>query len=116
MSGQDQAPWEIYSKTMFNYYGFPLWHADPRPFDVEHNQREIELGSVGYVDQGKFRHLFNARKPKDHPCNDGRVPATFEVFNPEHLAIAGPKVYLRPSCHTSNSVQQVVMSVEGVTR
>ena len=101
---------------MFNYYGFPLWHADPRPFDVEHNQREIELGSVGYVDQGKFRHLFNARKPKDHPCDDGRVTATFEVFNPEHLAIACPKVYLRPSCHTSNSVQQVVMSVEGVTR
>ena len=96
---------------MFSSHGFPLWHADPRPFDINHaGSREIQLGSIGYVDEGKFRHLFNSMKPKHHPFNDGRVPATFEPFNPD-TTVNPPLPTIRQPYLTSSSVE--LESLEG---
>ena len=57
------APWDLYAKAMFRSYRFPLWHADPE-LDSQYGPWEIELGSasVGYIDKGKFHHIFNAMK------------------------------------------------------
>ncbi|KAI1781682.1 hypothetical protein LXA43DRAFT_1105507 [Ganoderma leucocontextum] len=94
MSTQGQAPWELYAKTMFNHFGFPLWHSDPE-VDQKYGPREVELGSVSFLDRGKFRHLFNARKEAGDPFNAGRVPDTFEPFNPPNLTITAPQPILR---------------------
>ena len=75
----------------------------------------MELGSVGYLDRGKFRHLFKARKAKDDPFNAGRVPATFEVFNPKNMRIVAPQPILRQPYVASGSVRQIVVSLEGNT-
>ena len=112
MSDPRTAPWELYSKTMFNHYGFPLWHAEPEVDEV-FGRREVELGSVGYLDRGKFRHLFNARKAKGDSFNIGRVPESFEVFNPKNMNVTAPEEILRQPYVASGSVRQVVVSVEG---
>ncbi|KAI1791419.1 hypothetical protein LXA43DRAFT_428582 [Ganoderma leucocontextum] len=108
----NKAPWELYAKAMFNLSGFPLWHADPE-IDENFGRREVELGSVGFLDRGKFRHLFNARKGEDDPFNAGRVPSTFEQFNPPNLSITAPKPILRQSYITSGSVRELTVSLEG---
>ncbi|PIL25624.1 hypothetical protein GSI_11373 [Ganoderma sinense ZZ0214-1] len=111
MSDPRTAPWELYSKTMFSHFGFPLWHADPE-VDEKFGRREVELGSVGYLDRGKFRHLFNARKDKDDAFNLGRVPETFEPFNPKNMIVTAPEEILRQPYVASGSVKQVVVNLE----
>ncbi|KAI1791433.1 hypothetical protein LXA43DRAFT_861606, partial [Ganoderma leucocontextum] len=90
--------------------GYPLWHADPE-VDESFGRREVELGSVGYLDRGKFRHFFNARKAANDPFNDGRVPATFELFNPKNMTVTAPEELLRQPYVASGSVRQVVVPV-----
>ena len=112
-STQGKAPWELYAKTMFNHFGFPLWHADPE-VDNTFGPREVDLGSVGFLDRGEFRHLFNARKAGDDPFNQNRVPPeTFEEFNPPNLTITAPKPILRQSYVASGSVGEIAVSLEG---
>ncbi|KAI1791421.1 WD40 repeat-like protein [Ganoderma leucocontextum] len=108
----NKEPWELYAETMFNHFGYPLWHADPE-VDESFGRREVELGSVGYLDRGKFRHLFNARKAANDPFNDGRVPATFEVFNTKNTNVTEPEAILRQPYVASGSVRQVVVAMEG---
>ena len=99
------SPWQIYAKALFQHYGYPLWHAEPE-VDKQYGLREIELGSVGWVDEGKFRHLFNARKAKDDPFNEGKVPESFERFDPKNMQETAPEpVIVQPyvaSRHISN--------------
>ncbi|KAI0753977.1 WD40-repeat-containing domain protein [Daedaleopsis nitida] len=57
--------WNIYGKHMSSIgHGYALW--DPQP---EQHLPEIELGAVGWLDKGKFRHLFNTTKTEDDPIN-----------------------------------------------
>ena len=108
-------PWELYSKAMFNHYGFPVWDADPEVDEV-FGQREVVPGSVGYLDQGKFRHLFNARKAKDDPFNVGRAPPTFEMFDPANMMITDPQPTLRQPYVASSSIRQVSVSMKDASR
>lgn len=112
ISTQDTAPWNLYAKTMFNHFGYPLWHADPE-VDEEYGPREVELGSVGILEHGRFRHFFNARKAQDDPFNAGRVPPTFEQFGPTNLSIKAPKPILRQTYVASGSVGEVAVLLEG---
>ena len=108
------APWDLYAKTMLGPYGFPLWHADPE-LDGQYGPREIELGSVGYIDKGKFRHLFNAMKDADDPFNVGRVPNSFEPFKPRLLDITAPEPMLRQAYLASRSIRHIDVEVGGNT-
>ncbi|KAM5536981.1 hypothetical protein V8D89_009310 [Ganoderma adspersum] len=112
MSIPRRAPWELYSKTMFNHFGFPLWHADPE-MDAQFGPREVELGSFGYLDRGRFRTIFNAGRTHDDPFNTGRVPPTFEVFNPTNMKVTAQEPMLRQPYVASGSVGDVVVSPEG---
>ena len=112
MSNQGKPPWELYAKTMFNHFGFPLWHADPE-VDETYGPREVELGSVGVFDRGEFRHFFNARKEAGDPFNVGRVPDNFELFSPPNLIITAPKPILRQPYVASGSVGELNVSFEG---
>lgn len=109
---QGKAPWELYAKTMFNHFGLPLWHADPE-VDGTYGAREVDLGSVGFLDRGEFRHLFNAMKDKDDPFNRKRVPDTFDMFDPPNLTITAPKPNLRQPYVASGSVGELRVALEG---
>ena len=45
-------------------YGYALW--DPNPGNL---YPAVEVGDVGYIREGKFRRLFNALLPEDHPSH-----------------------------------------------
>lgn len=55
-------------------YGLPLWYPEPSKFG------EVEIGDVGFVDDGSFIRLFNALHPADHPMNARGVPEQFSIL------------------------------------
>ncbi|EIW56314.1 uncharacterized protein TRAVEDRAFT_128116 [Trametes versicolor FP-101664 SS1] len=66
-------------------HGFPLWDAEP-----EDKKFEVEIGTVGRIDSGKFWLLFNAMKPADDPYQKHGVPATYEPLSIPGHAPQGP--------------------------
>ncbi|RDX46032.1 WD40 repeat-like protein [Lentinus brumalis] len=70
-------PWDIYAEQLFSLgYGYPLWIPEP-------NQHEVDIGDVGWIQDGEFCTLFNSRKPEDSPVNiDKGVPLHFDMFSP----------------------------------
>ncbi|RPD70200.1 WD40 repeat-like protein [Lentinus tigrinus ALCF2SS1-7] len=92
-------PWDIYAKELLPAgYGHPLWMPEP-------NEREIELGDVGWLSEGAFHALFNSMKSDDDPVNlDQGVPSNFTTFNPQNLfVIRGEKLVQNIVC--SQSIQ-----------
>ncbi len=69
-------------------YGYPLWHPAPEN-DSVYGRREVDLGSVGWIDGGRFRHIFNAMKGPDDAFNHNRVPNNFQRLDPSGLVITG---------------------------
>ncbi|RDX46028.1 YVTN repeat-like/Quino protein amine dehydrogenase [Lentinus brumalis] len=84
------SPWDIYAEELFPIcYGHPLWIPEP-------NQREVEIGDVGWIQDGEFCALFNAMKPQNDPVNvDKGVPLDFKIFSP-----------IRPYMLTGNKITQ----------
>ncbi|KAI0696216.1 WD40-repeat-containing domain protein [Cerioporus squamosus] len=76
-------PWDIYAEQLLPVgYGHPLWIPEP-------NEREVEIGDVGWLKTGEFRALFNSMQPHDDPVNlDKGVPRDFNVFRPQNLSVA----------------------------
>ena len=63
---------EIFASELVHLrYGHPLWHPEPTKFG------EVQIGDVGYIDDGAFYRLFNATLPGDDPTNKGGVPEDF---------------------------------------
>ena len=74
-------PWSIYASQLWKHgFGHPLWIPEP-------NEREVEVGDVGWLSEGEFRPLFNSRKPGDDPMNLGKVPDNYTRFDPPHLSV-----------------------------
>ena len=75
-------PWDIYAAQLLPAgFGHPLWCPEP----VE---REIDLGDVGWLSKGRFRPLFNSRRPADDPVNQTKgVPQGFTLLDSANLSI-----------------------------
>ncbi|KAH8101579.1 hypothetical protein BXZ70DRAFT_933946 [Cristinia sonorae] len=61
MMGVIKHPWKIYEDELYSKgYGLPLWYPEPST-DATGNEsgREIQIGDVGYVEDGVFFSLFN---------------------------------------------------------
>lgn len=50
-------------------FGLPLWEPGPG------GNEAVEVGDVGFVREGYFHRLFNVLHPRDHPSNQGPIPA-----------------------------------------
>ena len=64
-------------------YGLPLWVPE------SHDNREVNLGDIGWLSGGGFHVLFNCTKPESHPLNKRYgVPQNFEELdiNDTHLS------------------------------
>lgn len=81
-------------------YGLPLWHPEPTKFG------EVQIGDVGYVDDGCFYRLFNAIRPASDPLNKWGVPENFvELVVNADFALHTEENYLQPGpvCTTSTA-------------
>ena len=98
-------PWDIYAEQLFPVgYGHPLWIPEP-------NEREVQIGDVGWLKEGEFRALFNSMKRSDDPVNAKGVPADFSVFEPPNLYIGEcDKIMQTEVC--SRSIHKLENSVE----
>lgn len=70
---------DVYAKELFKCgKGYPLWQPESTEDD-----KEVELGDVGYLDKGCFCRLFNACRERDDPLNNkpSHVPQDFAQFS-----------------------------------
>ncbi|TBU28366.1 hypothetical protein BD311DRAFT_663481 [Dichomitus squalens] len=111
--GPSEPPWQVYAKALFPQgYGYPLWHPQPT-YDSSSGLCEVEIGSVGWIDEGRFRRLFNARKARDDPINVGRVPESFERFSPPNMIEPNPAPVIVKPFVASRSIRIPSDDVEG---
>ncbi|GJE91470.1 hypothetical protein PsYK624_076200 [Phanerochaete sordida] len=85
-------------------YGLPLWRPEPTKFG------EVQLGDVGFVEDGRFYRLFNVTRPADDPLNRFGVPEGFETLQiNEELHRHVEEQYLPPGpvCTTSTTWRKV---------
>ena len=87
MATNTQHAWTIYANQLFPQgYGYPLWQPDPDPTAA----REVQIGDVGWLDNGGFFQLFNARTKEQESQMHADVPEGFVPFDPPNLIVSGP--------------------------
>ena len=98
--------WNVYAEQLFSHgHGYPLWQPDP-----DRSAGEVEIADVGWIDQGGFYQLFNARRnPTDRQIR-GSVPKGFEPFNPPNLIVSGPHELIKQRHIFSKTIEDVVVS------
>ena len=107
------AAWDIYAEQLMPLqYGHPLWYPESEP-----GQKEVQIGDVGYLQEGHFCFLFNTMHAADDPVNSVRgVPLDFEVFDPPNpMLVCLPNAVTQPHIH-SKSLQSLTISASVSTR
>ena len=105
--------WDIYADQLMPLqYGHPLWYPESGP-----GQQQVQIGDVGYLQEGHFCFLFNSMHAADHPVNSVRgVPHDFEVFNPpDPMLIELPNAITQPHIH-NRSLQSLAISASISTK
>lgn len=63
---------QVYASQLIDLrYGHPLWYPEPTKYG------QVEIGDVGYLDDGCFYRLFNAIRSDTDPINSLGVPDNF---------------------------------------
>ncbi|EKM58722.1 uncharacterized protein PHACADRAFT_117831 [Phanerochaete carnosa HHB-10118-sp] len=104
----NSAAWFVYAEQLVGRgYGLPLWHPEPIRYGKE--PREVEIGDVGYVSEGRFIRLFNAMRPKGDTLNACGMPKGFEVLkaNEENLFSDPMHVDPGPICTTTTTFRKL---------
>ncbi|KAI0696228.1 WD40-repeat-containing domain protein [Cerioporus squamosus] len=98
--------WDVYAQQLFHHgYGFPLWLPDPDP-----TASPVQIGDVGWMKNGGFLQLFNARNSEDEQPVRYGVPDGYEPFNPPNLIITGPKERILQPLLYGRTVREVDVS------
>lgn len=104
--------WNIYAQMLSGLgHGYPLWHPGPE-IDENYGFREVDVGAVGYVDDGRFRHLFNSLRSAEDSFNKDRVPQQFEQLHRQTLQISGPEYSITQESFLSQTVRETNVSAE----
>ena len=98
--------WDIYATTLTPLgKGYPLWYPDPdRP------EWEVEIGDVGYVREGSFKHLLRTRNTADEPQPHNQVPEGYDQFYNPNIVVTGPRESITQTILHSRSIKQVQVS------
>jgi hypothetical protein len=98
---------ELYASQLQELvFGYPLWF--PEGYS---DSDDIEIGDVGYINEGGFKELFKAKYAHDDPLNaknlsQNRIPSTHQPL-PENAYsnILKHKNYLDPDIYSSKSMK-----------
>ena len=86
--------------------GHPLWFPNPTATG------EVQIGDVGFLEDGSFHRLFNVMVEPDHEWNRLGPPPDFTpVKIPTHLR-HHMEEYMHPGIHSSSSVRVCSISPE----
>ena len=94
---------EIYASQLVHLrYGHPLWYPEPE------ESGEVDIGDVGYITDGTFNRLFNARYDPNHEKNKNGVPENFDKLLVSDEDISERKRMVEPGTSlVSDSVRKV---------
>lgn len=99
------APHNVYAEQLRHLQrGHPLYYPEPSSLDGE-----VEIGDVGYTEQGAFCRLFNVCRPPDHPMQlygvpDGFVQLDTGFINTFEAALEPGPLYSRAVSSTSVNI------------
>ncbi|KAI0651061.1 hypothetical protein C8Q79DRAFT_996631 [Trametes meyenii] len=98
-------PWDIYAEQMLHLgYGHPLWVPDPAP-----TAPEVEIGDVGWINDGEFLPLFNVFRGNESQPK-GAVPRDHVPLDIKGVDILGPRDKIWQSVLCSRSIRKVDVS------
>ncbi|TBU25438.1 hypothetical protein BD311DRAFT_669637 [Dichomitus squalens] len=98
----DRHPWDIYADSLFHLgFGYPVWKPDPAP-----GCGEVDIGDVGWLENGEFHKLFNTTKAPDDPQPRG-IPDGYRTFDVERAFIHGPREEIQQSVLCSRSIERL---------
>ncbi|KIP05409.1 hypothetical protein PHLGIDRAFT_152182 [Phlebiopsis gigantea 11061_1 CR5-6] len=110
MSSSSQSASHLYAEQLVrNGHGMPLWYPEPHEATGE-----VQIGDVGFIDNGVFFRLFNAMKSSTADINSNGVPQGFEPLPPTGYTVHKTDNYLQegPICTTSVSYQRIQAGVQ----
>ncbi|KIP05418.1 hypothetical protein PHLGIDRAFT_14562 [Phlebiopsis gigantea 11061_1 CR5-6] len=82
-------------------HGLPLWEPEPSELG------EVEIGDVGFIDEGGFCRIFSTTRHKDDPANVFGVPEGFSPLEYNERALRHTSIdYLLPGPIYSSSMRQ----------
>ena len=101
---------EVYASQLEDLvYGYPLWYPDG-PDDAD----DIEIGDVGYIDEGAFIELFSAKYPADHPRNlRKQVPPGHDPYEETKILYYNQEHCLDPGVYKSKSISSTEIKASG---
>ncbi|KAI0651003.1 hypothetical protein C8Q79DRAFT_898969 [Trametes meyenii] len=77
-------PWDIYAQELaFHGHGHPLWHPEPRA-----DGRTVQVGDVGWLQDGAFRHLLRTVPGAEDDQTHGVVPENCTLLDLEDLYVS----------------------------
>ncbi|KAH9851229.1 hypothetical protein C2E23DRAFT_247420 [Lenzites betulinus] len=102
------APWDIYAEQLTHLgYGYPLWIPDPAP-----GAPPVEIGDVGWINEGEFVSLFNVFRGEKEAQPRGAVPVDHVPLLTRDCTIVGPRDKISQSVLYSRSIRKVDVSGE----
>ena len=110
-------PWNIYEDQLFRVgYGLPLWHPEPNSYDDDLGDVPVEVGSVGWKHNGKFKVLFNSMRPEDHPVNRRGIPTDFVMLGSDNPVSIDTSDKIQQDVIASRTLKRVEARIEGRLR
>ncbi|KAI0650997.1 WD40 repeat-like protein [Trametes meyenii] len=98
--------WDIYADLLLHHgHGYPLWMPDP-----DNSQWEVEIGDVGWLRGGSFKHILRTRHAVGEPQPHSTTPADYVPFNPPNLVITGPRERIVQPVLYSRTIKNVQIS------
>ncbi|KAI0270906.1 hypothetical protein BGY98DRAFT_231093 [Russula aff. rugulosa BPL654] len=79
-------PFNLYREQLSSqYYGLALWNPNP-VIGLFKDPDHVSIGDVGYLYNGAFMRIFNAKLPRDHPSNQSiELPVEYKPLKRERF-------------------------------
>ncbi|KAI0673287.1 WD40 repeat-like protein [Trametes maxima] len=106
MAHHPNRAWDIYADLLLHHgHGYPLWMPDP-----DNSEWEVEIGDVGWLRGGSFKHILRTRRGPGEPQPHGATPVDYVPFNPPNLVITGPRERIVQPVLYSRTIKNVQIS------
>ncbi|KAI9070073.1 hypothetical protein FKP32DRAFT_1670731 [Trametes sanguinea] len=98
--------WDVYASSLAPLgKGYPLWCPDP-----DYPEWEVEVGDVGYLWEGSFKHILRTTRIEGELQPHNIVPENYVRFYHRNLVIIGPRESITQSVLHSKEIRQLEVS------